>query len=45
MRASARLLVFLALVSSAACAPTVDLTKGLAVTIVNTGWYLSLIHI
>jgi hypothetical protein len=39
MRASARLLVFLALVSSVACAPAVDLTKGLEVTIVNTGWY------
>jgi hypothetical protein len=39
MRASARLLVFLALLSSVACAPAVDLTKGLAVTILNTGWY------
>jgi hypothetical protein len=39
MRASARLLVFLALLSSLACAPAVDLTKGLAVTILNTGWY------
>jgi hypothetical protein len=39
MRASARLLLLLTLVSSAACAPTVDLTKGLAVTIVNSGWY------
>jgi hypothetical protein len=39
MRASARLLLILAIVSSAACAPTVDLTKGLQVTIVNSGWY------
>jgi len=39
LRASARLLVFLALFSSVACAPAVDLTKGLAVTILNAGWY------
>jgi hypothetical protein len=39
MRASARLLLFLAIVSSAACGPTVDLTKGLQVSIVNSGWY------
>ena len=39
MRASARLLLFLAIVSSAACGPTVDLTKGLQVNIVNSGWY------
>ena len=39
MRASVRLLVFLALVSAVACGPTVDLTKGLQVTIVNSGWY------
>src|SRR3954468_1112530 len=39
MRASARLLLLLALVSSAACGPTVDLTKGLQVTVVNSGWY------
>jgi hypothetical protein len=39
MRASVRLLVFLALTSSVACGPTVDLTKGLEVTIVNSGWY------
>ena len=39
MRASVRLLVFLALVSSVACGPTVDLTKGLQVTIINSGWY------
>ena len=39
MRASARLLLFLAIVSSAACGPTVDLTKGLQVSTVNSGWY------
>jgi hypothetical protein len=39
LRASARSLLFLALLSSAACGPTVDLTKGLVVTITNTGWY------
>jgi hypothetical protein len=42
MRASVRLLLLLlllALVSTAACGPTVDLTKGLEVTVVNSGWY------
>ena len=39
MRASARLLLLLVLVSTAACGPTVDLTKGLQVTIINSGWY------
>ena len=39
MRASVRLLLFLALASPVACGPTVDLTKGLEVTIVNSGWY------
>ena len=39
MRASARLLLFLALMSSAACGPTVDLTKGLQVNVVGSGWY------
>jgi hypothetical protein len=40
MRASARLLLLLALVPfTAACAPDVDLTKGLTVAIVNSGWY------
>jgi hypothetical protein len=39
MRASARLLVFLVLTTCVACGPTVDLTKGLQVTIVNSGWY------
>lgn len=39
MRASARLLLLLAIVSTAACGPTVDLTKGLQVTIASSGWY------
>ena len=39
MRASVRLLGFLALVSSTACGPTVDLTKGLEVVVANSGWY------
>ena len=39
MRASARLLVLLALSVSVACGPTVDLTKGLEVTVVNSGWF------
>jgi len=34
-----RLLVSVAAASAAACGPTVDLTKGLQVTIVNSGWY------
>ena len=38
MRASARLLLLAALVSSG-CGPTVDLTKGLQVAIVDAGWY------
>ena len=39
MRASVRLLLCLAIVSSAACGPAVDLTKGLQVTIADSGWY------
>jgi hypothetical protein len=39
MRAPVRLLLLLALVSTAACGPTVDLTKGLEVTVVNSGWF------
>jgi len=38
MRASACLLLLPALVC-AGCGPTVDLTKGLQVTIVSTGWF------
>ena len=38
MRVLARLVLLLSL-SAAACGPTVDLTKGLKVTIVETGWY------
>jgi hypothetical protein len=39
MRASVRLLLFLTLLTFAACGPTVDLTKGLVVAITSTGWY------
>src|SRR3954464_5024788 len=39
MRVSARLLLLVAFISCAACGPTVDLTKGLEVAIVNSGWY------
>ena len=39
MRVCVRLLLLLAIVPSVACGPTVDLTKGLQVIIVNTGWY------
>jgi hypothetical protein len=39
MRASVRLLLLLAWVSSAGCGPAIDLTKGLQVIIVNTGWF------
>jgi hypothetical protein len=38
MRAPLCLLVLIALVG-AGCGPTVDLTKGLKITIVSTGWY------
>src|SRR5437879_13902514 len=39
MRALVRLLVSAAAASAVACGPAVDLTKGLQVTVVNTGWY------
>ena len=39
MRAPARLLLLLAFLGSAGCGPTVDLTKGLQLDIVTTGWY------
>ena len=39
MRACVRLLLFLAIASSSACGPTVDLTKALEVKVVNSGWY------
>ena len=38
MRAPRRLLLFFALFC-AACGPTVDLTKGLQVEVIDTGWY------
>src|SRR3954468_1388768 len=43
LRAYGRLLIFAALVfssaGSAACGPTVDLTKGLTINVLKTGWY------
>ena len=39
MRASVRLLFLIAFVSSAGCGPAVDLTWGLQVNIVNSGWF------
>src|SRR3954471_17750128 len=39
MRPLVRLLLLFAFVSSAACGPTVDLTKGLQVDVVDSGWY------
>ena len=39
MRALARTLPLAAVVLFAGCGPSVDLTKGIQVTIVNTGWY------
>jgi hypothetical protein len=39
MRAPDRLLLLLAFVWSASCGPTVDLTKGLQLKMITTGWY------
>ena len=39
MRASVRLLLLLVSVSVAGCGPTVDLKKGLQVTILDSGWF------
>jgi hypothetical protein len=39
LRAFARLLLLVALVPSAACGPTVDLTKGVQLGLVTTGWF------
>ena len=39
MRACVRLLLFLAITSSMACGPTVDLTTGVQVAILSSGWY------
>jgi hypothetical protein len=39
MSALVRLLLGAAAVSSIACGPVVDLTKGLQIAVVNTGWY------
>jgi hypothetical protein len=39
MHALVRLLLLLAIVPVAGCGPTVDLTKGLEVAVVNSGWF------
>ena len=39
MRAAVRLLPLLLLLASGACGPSVDLTKGLQILDVSTGWY------
>ena len=39
MRASAGFLLLLAFVCAAGCGPTVDLTKGLQVTVLDSGWF------
>jgi hypothetical protein len=39
MRALVRLLSLVAIVSCAGCGPAVDLTKGLQVTVVSSGWF------
>jgi hypothetical protein len=39
MRALVRLFPLVAFVSCVGCGPAVDLTKGLEVTILNTGWF------
>jgi len=39
VRAFVRGVLLLAFVSSAGCGPTVDLTKGLQVNMLNTGWF------
>src|SRR5215475_10547912 len=39
LRAYGRLLLFVVAVVSAGCGPTVDLTKGLKINVLKTGWY------
>jgi hypothetical protein len=39
LRAYGRLLIFAALIVSAGCGPTVDLTKGITINVLKTGWY------
>jgi hypothetical protein len=39
MRACLRLLLLLVITASVACGPTVDLTKGVEVAVLNSGWY------
>jgi len=39
LRAYGRFLIIAALVASAGCGPTVDLTKGITINVLTTGWY------
>jgi hypothetical protein len=39
LRAYGRLLIFAALIVAAGCGPTVDLTKGITINVLKTGWY------
>jgi hypothetical protein len=39
LRAYARLLLLACVVSSAGCGPAVDLTKGITINVLKTGWY------
>jgi hypothetical protein len=39
MRAFARLLLLVLVASFTGCGPSVDLTKGLQISVLNTGWY------
>ncbi|MGE5246018.1 MAG: hypothetical protein ACM3SQ_17480 [Betaproteobacteria bacterium] len=39
MRAPAWVVILATLVAAAGCGPTVDLSKGLQITVVRTGWY------
>jgi len=39
LRAYGRLLIFAALVVTTGCGPTVDLTKGITINVLKTGWY------
>src|SRR5262247_3284287 len=39
LRAYGRLLLLACVVASAGCGPTVDLTKGLKINVVKSGWY------
>jgi hypothetical protein len=39
LRAYGRLLLFVCVVASAGCGPTVDLTKGITINVLKTGWW------